>query len=376
MGEHKTAHPDAFALDTLCQNFLTAKRKLDEEEVRKIMESNHIINPSQNPGAGLAIDPNLDANIDPALRQAVAPIVNQAVGSTVNQAAGLKDNKAVDPIVNQGVGLNENKAAGPNDNLAKGLGGGTGTKPTALQAQSGGQNTPVTNSGVNIAGHSSNEKGIRPLDNGNNHANNGANLAGNGSDGNGIAPPDIDRDLYKGQLYLLSNTQGGGLIPHNCPPQLHHLYKLEAFDANQVLNARYDDFVRNGVNLCFVRASLESAFYFRLNHCAWTVYVPRLPTLYGVKSSIHRTLTQIGQMTNRYLGNVYCLIDNGEHGKIRIPLNNDDAVFENFSRSYWEQAQVFGGDPPLGAKMLPLLEVEFRPTVPVPVGYGPAFGGY
>ena len=371
MGEFKVSHPDAYALDALCQNFLTCKRKLNEEDIKTIMEKEmvepivpaSVKQPTMPEGTVVVSDRRRSTRS--AVKNAAASHLAESNGTAgvniaVNHKAGEALSSGNPPNVVEGL----NQAIAHGNNMAKETDGKSDTKHSAqgvnpavaqeknmAKETTGGTNVQYTVTQAQNAGH-------------NNHNNQGDTavaLAGQSQYQNGSSTSQATYSAIDLQALLVRKIQQGILIPHGCHLGLRARYTLDQAQAHKLLHARYTEFVQNEVTLCYVRISLNSPI-FPPERCLFVIYVPRVPGLQELKLYIRRGLEHSRQVPDCRLARVYCILDGGEN-EIQDLLNSDDKVQTRFRQLAWEQEQVSPYGMKYGARLLPLVEVELEPSI-------------
>ena len=318
----------------MCQNFLTAKRKLDEGEVQKIMENNNLVKPVA-PGAVVA---NGDASHgatqsgSQAAGPTNAPGAGQGIFQFGSQAAGPSNFSGASggayQGANQGAVLNGNTFAGP--------GGGNSFPAMAPPARNTRRNNNNNNTNNAVAHANQVPVGIgMPI---------------------GIPPSHPPEVAYEKQAYLLDKIQQCALAPDFCPPDLLQRYKLVGSDADLILFARYSEFLIHSQVLCYVRISLTSPIY--PEHSLWAMYVPRFPDRPSLLQAIDNGLFQRGQMDGRYITHAFCVQQDEWTRELKVRLDNNTVIRAQFRKLAQEQATTGIGLVPFGARLLPLIEVE------------------
>ena len=350
MGEFKVSHPDAYALDALCQNFLTTKRKLNERDIEKIMEK-EMVEPIVPAPVQQPVAPKKTTAVKSRRRSARTSTKNSATGERVEANDTASSGTVVTDQAGQSIGSGShsgmaqgiNQVVAHGNNATNGTDGGMNTQNTSVHVQSSGQNNHSEPGNAVVA------------------------VTGQGHRGNNVLSTQaaqttrLEMEL---QHRLLQEVQKGALIPYGCPPEHYARYQLDPAQAYKLVNATYAEFQRNRVTLCYVRVSLDSRIL-PAEQCLFVIYVPRVPRLQELKDFIVRGLEQSKKVPESRLGRIYCVLDGTAHEEIQDLLTNDAKVHFRFSQLAWEQSQQrVPGELPLGARLLPLIQVDLEPAIP------------
>ena len=399
MGEFKVSHPDAYALDALCQNFLTCKRKLKDEEIKKIMNKEMI-----EPVVAAAVKPAAAANNNAVASHRRRSARHAAKDAAINQRVKSNDTASVNAAVKKeagevvktgnhpGITKGNNELPKRENDLTKGINGGSdvaqGVKEVVGQ---GNDMVKGTNEGANTQ-HTASQGVNQTVVQGNNVAmgingsnnaqyaanqahNDGHNASHNQGDttiattnqaqygNNGGLTSSNGFSALELQAYLLRQIQQGALVPRNCHPGLQMRYRLDPHNAHKLLHASYPDFIKNNVTLCYVRISLRSSI-FPTGQYLFVLYIPRVPGIQEIKLYIKRGLEHSRQVPDCRLGKMYCILDGEENEKTADLLDSDEKVQSRFRQLAWEQQQIGPNGMQFGARLLPLVEIELEPQFP------------